>query len=616
LDIHESVCSNLLNNLPGMFYRSLCDEWYTLVFTTERSIDLTGYSPDNLTNNKKVSYRSLIHPDDKSWVMKALNQHIQNNENVNIEYRIICRQGRTRWVREISNGICDDFGSEYIEGYIEEITSKKDSSLMENAFDSYQKAINQSSIVSITTVNGTIVYANDFFCKTSKYEREELVGQTHKILNSDHHPKEFFKEMWRTILSGQVWQGLVRNRAKDGSYYWVDSSIAPVYNEDGELSQFLSIRSLVTERMIAQQRIRENEMYLQAVFDTVNDAIITVKLPERTITKINRATERMLGYSETEMVGRTTEFLFRNLNEFVSYGNHMEQSWKDPTHEFTTEIKLKRKDGSVIWCEVQTSELRSGEKLGALKAVSVVRDISERKEREEHLQSLVRDLTHRVSQNSQFNYIISHNLRAPLSNILGLTSLFANDASEVDSEVIGKINLSAARIDQTVKDLNQILAAETPEELLKEEIDVHELIRSQLQIVNPNSKIPYSLDLQLEAGTDRIHSTRVYLESIFYNLISNAFKYRKPGERLALTIKTYNNGGHFVGEVRDNGMGIDLKKHGNEIFGFYKRFHDQVQGKGLGLHLVKKHVETLGGNMEVESEYGKGTLFRFCIQTD
>ncbi|HCW08093.1 MAG TPA: hypothetical protein DGG95_12095, partial [Cytophagales bacterium] len=235
---------------------------------------------------------------------------------------------------------------------------------------------------------------------------------------------------------------------------------------------------------------------------------------------------------------------------------------------------------------------------------------------EEEVESRTKELVAYNNQLEQFAFVSSHNLRAPVARILGLTNLLNTvQISENERQyILDKLQVSAKELDQIIHDLNFILEIKKNTSVaidaidLKEEVERIKVSLGQ-EIENTNAEIAFHSE---HAPT--LVTVRPYLYSILMNLISNAIKYRHPKRTPVVTIRSENVGDFVFLSVNDNGIGMDLSKYEDKLFKLYQRFHTHVDGKGMGLYLVKTQVEALGGSIVAESRVNEGTTFRVYLK--
>lgn len=243
--------------------------------------------------------------------------------------------------------------------------------------------------------------------------------------------------------------------------------------------------------------------------------------------------------------------------------------------------------------------------------VAVYRDVSERKKAETVNENVIRNLQESNQELKQFSYVISHNLRAPLANLTGLLSLLDTETitDEDTLELIGAVKSSTNNLNITVNDIIDVLLIRSEDNKIAEPLAVQtiwENVKATLSNLIETANVDFEENF---TGAPIVFFKKNYLESVLINLLSNALKYKSDDRKLIINLKTYVEQEQTILLFEDNGIGIDLNRYGQQVFGLYKRFTNKAEGKGLGLYIVQAQINALGGKIEVKSELNKGTRF-------
>ncbi|MCK5703647.1 MAG: HAMP domain-containing histidine kinase, partial [Cyclobacteriaceae bacterium] len=238
-------------------------------------------------------------------------------------------------------------------------------------------------------------------------------------------------------------------------------------------------------------------------------------------------------------------------------------------------------------------------------------------ERTHQLQKANLELIQHNNHLEQYAFITAQNLRAPVARLKGLMYILekTSGVNEQNNQVVKKIVNSAHEMDEVLSDMNSILELKNKDIGQSYEVDIEVIIGKVKKILYDNLQ-ESKAEIVLNLDVQNIHANEPYLESVIYNLVSNSIKYRSNKRTLRINISTYKDNSKVVLKISDNGVGIDLSKFEEKLFGLYQRFHDHVVGKGLGLYLVKTQVEALGGNIEIDSEVDKGTTFKISFSVE
>ena len=253
---NERRLSRLMENLFGMVYRCKNDRDWTMEFVSAGCSELTGYRPEDILHNNKVSYNDLIHPEDQQRIWDEIQAALSRKDHYILEYRICTAGGKEKWVWEQGSGVFSQDGEVLaLEGFISDITDRKQA---EEERARLAAAIEQADeTVVITDRDGTIQYVNPAFERITGYAKTEAIGLNPRVLKSGKHNDAFYKELWNTVSGGETWKGHFINKKKNGGLYEEEATITPVKSDDDTIVNFVAVKRDVTQELRLEDQIRQ-----------------------------------------------------------------------------------------------------------------------------------------------------------------------------------------------------------------------------------------------------------------------------------------------------------------------------------------------------------------------
>lgn len=489
------------------------------------------------------------------------------------------------------------------------------------------EALNLNAIVLEADASGNVTSVNDKFLETSKYSRDELLGQNQKVFLFSQQPQPEFDELWQNISSGNTWRGEVQNKTKDGIYYWLDTLITPVSGTDGTPHKYITVGFIITDKKQAQESLSKKileaetlahdlEKFKIALDGTSDHVVITD--PNGIALYANQSIERVTGYSPEETIGQkvgTRELWGGNMSQ--EFYHSLWQLVKVDKKPFVGEITNKKKNGETYQALVSISPILTDS--GELEfLVGIERDITREKQIDKSKSELIS--------------LASHQLRTPLTSIRWNAELLTTKELDVESmEFVSDMYNSTLRMIELVNallnvsriDLDTFSTDLQPNDI-KQMVD-EVLIDLKALILEHNAKISISIDSNLKTYI----SDKKIFKILLTNLLTNAVKYSKLNSEVLLKVGNANKGTVVGGKtvkvdslfivVTDSGIGIPEEQRDKIFTKMFRADNAQSKisdGSGLGLYLVKEIVAKNAGEVWFLSEKDKGSEFYIVLPAD
>jgi PAS domain S-box-containing protein len=410
------------------------------------------------------------------------------------------------------------------------------------------------------------------------------------------------------------WQDQYRFKCANGSYKYVLDRGFLLKDEEGKAIRMIGAIQDITKQKEEEQRLK----LLETVITQSKDSIIITEADSKNtripkIIYVNPAFSIMSGYHSDEIIGKTPN-IFKGPNSDQQEYKKLISALKKKQECLIETISYK-KNKEEYWVRFSMVPVYNTEN-ELSHWVSIQRDVSEEKKQEKEKEQLIRELTQNNKDLKQFSYITSHNLRAPLSNLTGLLNLIEDIPIENQelSEIINGFSKSTHLLNDTINDLVKVIIIKDNPSIKKEDVPLNEIFE------NVFSQLSFQIELHkpiIKLNFEKVsvlNTNKAYFESILINLLTNSLKYKSESRKVKITITANQTDDTVYLIFKDNGIGIDLERNRDKVFGLYQRFHNYPDSKGLGLYLVKSQVETMGGAISIDSEVNKGTTFTLTFK--
>lgn len=476
----------------------------------------------------------------------------------------------------------------------------------------FDQAIIGFAIIEADT--GNLLQANNKFYDMLGYTYQEI---NKKGITSLTHPDDLDDSMLniKRLTEGQITEYSAEKRCltKAGKVIWVNLTVSPLSETNKKPNSHIVFIKDITDRKEAEASIKKSQSRFKSLIDTIDGIVWEYDLETATSTFVSKKIEHILGYSVEdyqEISNFWEDHIHPEDREYaIALSAKVNKNYTNHVYEY----RMITKQGKVIWIRDLVNFIFEDGKPVVSRGIMI--DITIMKEAENDLNNSMQLVMEQNKRLLNFSYIVSHNLRSHTSNIESILYLIESAESEEErNEMMQLLKSVSNSLDETMKHLNEVVNINTNINLVTKPLILSNYVNKAKEILSEQIQINDVSFITNIPDDAMINYNSAYLESIIYNLISNAIRYKHPERKLIIAINLRKENDKDVIEITDNGIGIDLARNGDKIFGMYKTFSNNSDARGIGLFITKNQIDAMGGTITVDSELNVGTTFKIYIK--
>ncbi|MCM5664400.1 PAS domain-containing sensor histidine kinase [Galbibacter mesophilus] len=581
--------------------------------------------PDSYTPSMEKMFAFFKEGNHLELVMDSINQALEKAESFDIEAQITSEENQDKWIR-FRGTPKKNKEQTTIYGTVQDISEKKNTQLQlalnEKQIKSTKRALAENKQIFTSIFNSTFQFTGFLNTKGRLIDINEpalnFIGlQAEDVMNKYFWDTPWWREStkeqkklkknFKKAAKGKFVRYEAKILDKDSKTVYIDFSLKPVFDDYKRVTFLIAEGRVIQEMVEARKKLKESEKLHRMLLELSPTGLVLNDALTGEFLDMNNSFKASVGYTDDELykmfhldvIPKTHKKKeLRAIKEVLN--NHM----YGPYEGF-----YEHKNGELVPALITRVLITNstGKKL----VWSVVQDITHIKEKEQELMEVINVASEQNNRLLNFAHIVSHNLRSHASNFSMLIELLGVEEDVFKKvEIIDMLGSASKNMLETISNLNEIIAINTNLNIKTERVNlrteveeaftnISELIKSTFTEVENN--VPENIDIKV---------VKAYLESILLNIFTNAIKYKAPKRYPKIVINCERVKGFTVLSVTDNGLGIDLEKHGHKLFGMYKTFHGNTDARGIGLFITKNQIEAMKGKIEAESEIDKGTTFK------